>query len=46
MKYLKLLALCLLPISFAACSDDEEMNSGNATVGFASPEMSVAETPR
>lgn len=43
MKYLKLLALCLLPISFAACSDDEEMNSGNATVGFASPEMSVAE---
>lgn len=43
MKYLKLLALCLLPISFAACSDDEEMNSGNATVGFASTELSVTE---
>lgn len=43
MKYLKLLALCLLPISFAACSDDEEINSGNATVGFTSTELSVTE---
>lgn len=43
MKYLKLLAICLLPLSFAACSDEEEINSGNATVGFASTEMSFSE---
>lgn len=43
MKYLKLLALCLLPLSFAACSDDEDINGGSATVGFASSEVTIAE---
>lgn len=43
MKYLKLLALCLLPLSFAACSDDDNINGGNATVGFSSAEMSASE---
>lgn len=43
MKYLKLLVLCLLPLSFAACSDDDNINGGNATVGFSSAEMSASE---
>lgn len=43
MKYLKLLALCLLPLSFTACSDDDEINGGNATVGFASTEVTLTE---
>ena len=43
MKYLKLLALCLLPLSFAACSDDDDINSGNATVGFEETSVSVSE---
>ena len=44
MKYLKLLALCLLPLSFAACSDDDDINSGNATVGFEETSVSVSES--
>ena len=42
-KYIKILALCLLPFAFTACSEDEEINTGNATVGFASTEMSFTE---
>lgn len=43
MKYLKLLALCLLPLSFAACSDDDDINGGSATVGFTSSQITLAE---
>lgn len=45
MKYWKLLAMCLLPLSFVACSDDDEaqMNTGNATVEFQSADMQVKE---
>ena len=44
MKYIKLLAMMLLPLTFAACSDDDEnMNSGNATVGFSQSEIDVKE---
>lgn len=43
MKYIKLLAMALLPWAFAACSDDEEFNGGNATVGFADSEITVKE---
>lgn len=45
MKYIKYLAMFLLPLSFMACSDDEEsINGGNATVGFASDQITVKET--
>lgn len=46
MKYLKLLALCLLPLSFAACSDDDEgaINTGNATVEFSSATTETRES--
>lgn len=43
MKYIKILAMLLLPLSFAACSDDEEFNTGEATVGFANATMEVSE---
>lgn len=44
MKYIKLLAMMLLPLTFAACSDDDKnMNSGNATVGFSQSEIDVKE---
>lgn len=43
MKYIKLLALCLLPFAFSACSEDEVINSGSANVGFASSEMVISE---
>lgn len=44
MKYIKLLAMMLLPLAFAACSDDDEnMNSGNATVGFSQSEIEIKE---
>lgn len=35
--------MALLPWAFAACSDDEEFNGGNATVGFANSEITVKE---
>lgn len=44
MKYLKLIAMALLPLAFAACSDDDDFNSGNATVGFANTSVSVSES--
>ncbi|MBE6280465.1 MAG: hypothetical protein E7095_00150 [Bacteroides sp.] len=46
MKYWKLLAICMLPLSFVACSDDDDapMNSGNATVEFQSANMQVKES--
>lgn len=44
MKYLKLLAMMLLPLSMVACSDDENMNTGNATVEFESATMEVRES--
>lgn len=45
MKYLKLLALCLLPLTFAACGDDDEtMNSGNATVQFGKATITTRES--
>lgn len=46
MKYLKLLALCLLPFSFAACSDDEEgaTNTGNASVEFSAASVETRES--
>lgn len=43
MKYLKILALLALPLGFCACSDDEEFNGGNATVGFTASEMTIKE---
>ena len=45
MKYLKVLALCLLPLSFTACSDDDEvaMNNTGATVGFESAQVTYNE---
>lgn len=45
MKYWKLLAICMLPLSFAACSSDDDaiLNSGNAIVEFKSAEMEVKE---
>ena len=45
MKYWKLLAICMLPLSFVACSDDDDapVNSGNATVEFQSATMQVKE---
>ncbi|WP_075318085.1 hypothetical protein [Bacteroides togonis] len=43
MKYLKLLALLALPLCLSACSDDDEFNVGNATVGFATPEITIKE---
>ena len=45
MKYLKVLALCLLPLSFAACSDVDEvaMNTTGATVGFESAQVTYNE---
>lgn len=45
MKYLKLLALFLLPLSFVACSEDEEgVNTGAATVEFAGATMEIKES--
>ncbi|MBQ8806991.1 MAG: hypothetical protein IJZ68_11170 [Bacteroidaceae bacterium] len=44
MKYLKLLAICLLPLSFVACSDDDDnINTGEATVAFQSASMEIKE---
>ncbi len=43
MKYIRLLAMALLPLAFAACSDDEDFNGGAATVGFAESEISIKE---
>mgnify|MGYP003443053335 CR=1 FL=1 len=45
MKYWKLLAICMLPLSFVACSDDDDapVNSGNATVEFQSATKQVKE---
>lgn len=44
MKYIKLLAMLLLPLAFTACSDDDEkMNTGNATIGFSLSEIDVKE---
>ena len=45
MKYLKLLVLFLLPLTFVACDDDEEvMNSGNATVEFGEATITTRES--
>lgn len=45
MKYWKLLAICMLPLSFVACSEDDNAptNTGNATVEFKSATMQVKE---
>lgn len=43
MKYLKLLALLMLPLGFYACSDDDDFNGGNATVGFSESTLSIKE---
>lgn len=43
MKYLKLLALLALPLCLSACSDDDEFNVGNATVGFSTSEITIKE---
>lgn len=43
MKYLKLLALLMLPLGFCACSDDDDFNGGNATVGFSESTISIKE---
>ena len=43
MKYLKLIAMALLPLAFAACSDDDDINGGSATVGFTSSQITLAE---
>lgn len=42
MKYIKILVMSLLPLAFAACSDDD-FNSGAATVGFADTEITIKE---
>lgn len=45
MKYLKLLVLFLLPLTFVACDDDEEvMNLGNATVEFGEATITTRES--
>ena len=47
MKYLKILVAFLLPLSMVACSDDDDaINSGSATIGFAQGEMDVKENVR
>lgn len=43
MKYLKLLALLMLPLGFSACSDDDDFNGGNATVGFSEATLNIKE---
>jgi len=45
MKYWKLLAMCMLPLSFVACSDDDDapVNTGNATVQFQNADIQVKE---
>ena len=43
-KYIKLLALLVLPLAFTACSDDDEnLNGGEATVQFQETSMTVSE---
>lgn len=45
MKYIKFLLTLLLPATLlVACDDDENINGGNATVGFESAEITVKET--
>lgn len=41
-KFLMLLAVAILPF-FTSCSEDEDVNSNECTVGFASSEVSVGE---
>ena len=45
MKYWKLLAMCMLPLSFVACSSDDDapVNTGNATVEFQNADIEVKE---
>ena len=43
MKYIKQLAMWMLPFAMVACSDDNEYNGGAATVGFAEAEMTIQE---
>lgn len=43
MKYLKILAMLLLPSFFIACSDDDDINNTNAVVGFSSEVISIKE---
>lgn len=45
MKYIKILALSLLPLSFSACSEDEVvLNSGDATVEFENASVTIKES--
>lgn len=37
------MAALMFPLAFAACSDDDNFNSGNATVGFANTSVSISE---
>lgn len=42
-RYLRILAMALLPLAFAACGDDEAINDGNVTVGFENPSINIRE---
>lgn len=46
MKHLKNLILCLIPLSFLACNEDDEMvlNTGNATVSFSQSSIEIKES--
>lgn len=45
MKYIKFIAICLLGVSFASCSDDEQtFNTGEATVGFSQTTVELKES--
>lgn len=46
MKYLKFLVSCLIPLSFIACSEEDEMalNTGNATVSFSQSTIEIKES--
>lgn len=45
MKYRKLLAMCLLPLAFVACSDDDaSYNTGEATVEFSQATLEIKES--
>ncbi len=45
MKYRKLLAMCLLPLAFVACSDDDaSYNTGEATIEFSQATLEIKES--
>ena len=43
MNYLKRFAILLLPLIMIACNDDDNLNTGTATVEFQSAEIEIKE---